>query len=222
MRRIGHMYLISVVAPSSAVTTPSVTHDVTLCSTTAQTAIAPNTNSDAGQQRHDDADQPDGDGQRNEDDSAGAHGSNLRCHGRFARTHWMLPRLFVRTPTRPRSSRMSPSSSSAKKWTPPLGSRRNSACGASQRWAPSRPSGRRAAAPSPSRPGSPPGSVSAAAPRWRRPRPRSRRAVEAVGVRAQEADIRPRLGADGTGQHRFGDVEPRQARRGPRRGPARR
>ncbi len=52
------------------------------------------------QQRHHDADKPDGDGKRNEDDPAGAH-------GRFPRTHWMVPTLFVRTPTRPRSSRVS-------------------------------------------------------------------------------------------------------------------
>src|SRR5882757_9429167 len=43
MRRIGHKYLINVEAASTAATTPRVTHAVTLSSTTAQTAIAPNT-----------------------------------------------------------------------------------------------------------------------------------------------------------------------------------
>ena len=147
MRRIGHMYLISVVAPISTVTTPSVTHAVTLCSTTAHTTIAAYTSSDAGQQRHDDADQTDGDGECNEDDPAGAHASNLRRHGRLPRTHWMLPssssaRRRVRDPRGCRRVRLR-----SKKWTPPLGSRRNSDAGASQRSAPSRPSGRRAAAP---------------------------------------------------------------------------
>ncbi len=74
MRFIGHMYLISRAAPSSAVTTPSVTQAVMLFSTTAQTAIAPNTSKRARQQRNDDADNTDGDDQRDQDDAAGAHG----------------------------------------------------------------------------------------------------------------------------------------------------
>ena len=48
IRRIGHRYLISVVAASSAVTTPSVTQDTAVCSTTAQTAMAANTSSAPG------------------------------------------------------------------------------------------------------------------------------------------------------------------------------
>src|SRR4029077_14029888 len=72
---------------------------------------------DAGDQRNHDADQSDGDSQRHEDDPAGAH-------GRFPRTHWMVAKLFVRTPTRPRSSSMSPISSSPQKCAPPSGSSR--------------------------------------------------------------------------------------------------
>jgi len=34
------------------------------------------------------------------------------CHWRLPRTHWMVPTLLVRTLVKPRSSRMSPSSSS--------------------------------------------------------------------------------------------------------------
>ena len=74
MRFIGHVYLISRAAPSSAVTTPSVTQAVTLFSMTAQTTIAPNTSRRARQQRKEDADQTDRDRQRDQDDPAGAHG----------------------------------------------------------------------------------------------------------------------------------------------------
>ena len=48
IRFIGHVYLISSAAPSSTVTTPSVTHAVRLLSTTAQTAIAANTSREPG------------------------------------------------------------------------------------------------------------------------------------------------------------------------------
>src|SRR5690242_18545132 len=48
MRRTGHVYLISVETASSAVATPSVTHDVTVCSTAAHTAMAPNTSTVPG------------------------------------------------------------------------------------------------------------------------------------------------------------------------------
>ena len=74
MRFIGHMYLISVVAPISTVTTPSVTHrrHVVLDERPDQDRRVHQQN--AGQQRHDDADDADGDRQRDEDDSAGAHG----------------------------------------------------------------------------------------------------------------------------------------------------
>src|SRR3954453_8956556 len=46
---------------------------------------------------------------------------NITHQGRLPRTHWMLPSVLVRTPSRPRSSKVSPSSSSEKNVTPPLG-----------------------------------------------------------------------------------------------------
>src|SRR5581483_68056 len=48
IRRTGHRYLTAVVVATIAVTIPSVTHDATVCTTTAHTAIAAYTNSIPG------------------------------------------------------------------------------------------------------------------------------------------------------------------------------
>ena len=153
------------------------------------------------QQRHHDADQPDGDGECNEDDPAGAH-------GRFPRTHWMVPKLFVRTPTRPRSSRVSPISSSVKKWAPPSGSQPHQRAAHVRRWAPSRPSGRRAAAPWPSRPAPPTVSVSTAASAMDIT---ASKVSSRNGSRCASARRKPTCGPasarDRAGQHRLGDVD---------------
>ena len=59
----------------------------------------------------------------------------------------MVPTLFVRTPTRPRSSKMSPSSSSVNKYGSAVGKHAQESAGTSRGRAPSRRCGHRGAAP---------------------------------------------------------------------------
>ena len=56
MRRAGHMYLTSVVAPINTVTTPSVTHDGDVVLDDGPHQDRPVYQQDAGQQRHENAD----------------------------------------------------------------------------------------------------------------------------------------------------------------------